>query len=84
MVLREYMFDNLYTNPVVKGEESKAEEIICLLYKYFMENPDELPLEFKEKIEQQQKDWKSNLLNRFTHDDSGTTDAPAVDAPAKD
>ena len=42
------------------------------------------PEEFKEKIEQQQKDWKSNLLNRFTHDDSGTEDAPTVDAPAKD
>ena len=40
--------------------------------------------EFKEKIEQQHKDWKSNLLNRFTHDDSGTKDAPAVDAPAED
>ena len=40
--------------------------------------------EFKEKIEQQHKDWKSNLLNRFTHDDSGTKDAPTVDATAED
>ena len=51
MVLRKYMFDNLYTNPIVKGEETKAEEIIILLYKYFMDNPEQLPLEFKEMIE---------------------------------
>lgn len=46
MNLRKYMFENLYTNPVVKREERKAFEIIRILYEYFMDNPEEMPEEF--------------------------------------
>lgn len=78
MTLRKYMFDNLYTNPVVKGEESKAEEIICLLYKYFMDNPEELPVEFKEKIENQPEggDSLSDVVCDYI---AGMTDNYAVE-----
>ena len=33
-VLKEFMFANVYTNPIAKGEESKAQDMlkICLLY----------------------------------------------------
>ena len=44
--LRKYMFEMLYTNEVVKGEESKASEIIKILFNHFMENDKELPKEF--------------------------------------
>ena len=41
--------------------------------------------EFKEKIEQQHKDWKSNLLNRFTNNEHrDTQDTPGVDAQPED
>ncbi len=45
--LREFMFEHVYRNPVAKGEESKAIEILKLLYGHYMDSPDELPHEFQ-------------------------------------
>lgn len=44
--LNRFMFKNVYTNPVCKGEEKKAEALIKSLYAYFVENPDKLPSGF--------------------------------------
>ncbi len=41
--LNRFMFKNVYTNPVCKGEEKKAEGLIKQLFFYFAENPNELP-----------------------------------------
>ena len=41
--LHSFMFDKVYTNPVCKGEETKAIEIIIRLYDYFLKNPDRIP-----------------------------------------
>ena len=49
--LRKYMFENLYTNELVKNEESKAAEIIKLLYEYFMDKTHLLPAEFLAMME---------------------------------
>ena len=45
--LRQYLFSEMYQNPVVKAEEVKAARILEILYEYFMEKPEELPEEFK-------------------------------------
>lgn len=45
--LRLYMFDSVYTNPVAKGEESKAEKMIEQLYVYYMEHTQLLPEEYR-------------------------------------
>lgn len=50
MDLRSYMYDALYTNSFVKSEESKAFEIIEILYTYFMEHLEKLPRENIEMI----------------------------------
>lgn len=44
--LRSYMFKNVYSNPIAKGEEKKAKKMIISLYEYYMENLDELPEEY--------------------------------------
>lgn len=44
--LNRFMFQNVYTNPVCKGEEKKAEALIKSLYYYFVENPDKMPSSF--------------------------------------
>ena len=44
--LRKYMILNVYTNPVAKGEEKKAEEMIEQLYHYYAGNLDLLPEEY--------------------------------------
>ena len=37
--MRAFMFERVYTNPVAKSEEFKAEKMIEALYEYFMEHP---------------------------------------------
>lgn len=41
--MRAFMFENVYTNPLAKAEESKAEKMIEVLYDYYMKHQDELP-----------------------------------------
>ncbi len=45
-LLHEFMFERVYTNPVCKGEEKKAISMICQLYGFFVDHPDELPNEY--------------------------------------
>ena len=44
--MRQFMFDNVYQNPVAKSEEGKAEMLMETLYQHFMKHIDELPEEF--------------------------------------
>lgn len=46
--LRTFMFEYVYRNPVAKGEESKAQELIVRLFEYYVKNPDKLPVDFQE------------------------------------
>ncbi len=41
--LHAFMFDKVYTNPLCKGEETKAIEIIKQLYVYFVNHPEQIP-----------------------------------------
>ena len=41
--LRDFMFENVYTNGIVKGEEGKAERLVESLYDYFLDNIMKLP-----------------------------------------
>ncbi len=45
-ILHEFMFDMVYTNPICKGEEGKAQSMIQSLYSFFADRPDELPNEY--------------------------------------
>jgi len=49
--LHEFMFDNVYRNPVAKGEEVKAKEIVKILFVYYTEHPDQLPREYRAIME---------------------------------
>lgn len=46
--LRHFMFDRVYSNPVAKGEESKAVSLVKTLYEHYMNHTDELPKFFVE------------------------------------
>ena len=43
--LRKWMFQNVYTNPVAKGEEGKAEKMIVHLYEFYRSHLEYLPEE---------------------------------------
>ena len=45
--LKEFMFESVYTNPLAKGEEGKAQEMLRMLFEYYQRNPDELPDDFQ-------------------------------------
>ena len=46
--LKEFMTEFVYRNPVAKGEEGKAQELIRRLFDYYMADQDKLPAEFQE------------------------------------
>ncbi|HYF81998.1 MAG TPA: deoxyguanosinetriphosphate triphosphohydrolase [Clostridia bacterium] len=43
--LREFMFDNVYIGSAAKVEEKKAKNIVKGLYEYYIEYPEEIPIE---------------------------------------
>ena len=45
--LRAFMFERVYLNPVAKREEKKAVRMIRDLYRFYMENLDEIPKEYQ-------------------------------------
>ena len=45
--IRRFLFENVYTNPIAKSEEVKAENLMETLYSHFMKNPEEMPEEFR-------------------------------------
>lgn len=49
--LREFMFENVYFNPVAKSEESKACAMLESLYHYFVKNPDKISEEYKRYLQ---------------------------------
>lgn len=49
--LRAFLFENVYYNPFVKSEESKAQEMIRSLFGYYMTHPEDLSEGFREHAE---------------------------------
>lgn len=70
--LRQFLFDNVYKNPVAKGEEGKAEALLEELYKYFIEYPEKMPLEQRRWLE---RDEVSRVVCDYI---AGMTDRYAV------
>jgi dGTPase len=48
--LRQFMFQNVYTNPVAKGEETKAKELLERLFVHYLKHIDFLPDYFQQMI----------------------------------
>ena len=51
--LHSFMFEKVYTNPVCKGEETKAMDVIIRLYDYLLEKPEKIPQAYHYIIEQE-------------------------------
>lgn len=48
--LRSFMFENVYRNPIAKGEESKAKEMLSRLFAYYISHPEALPEDFHPQL----------------------------------
>ncbi len=69
-ILHEFLFDNIYHNKVVKGEETKAESMIKYLFEHYLLNPDSLPgayagTRLAEGVERAILDYISGMSDRF-------------------
>ena len=48
--LRGFMFERVYRNPVAKGEESKARDMLKRLYEYYYNHPEAIPEDFQPQM----------------------------------
>ncbi len=48
--LRSFMFERVYRNPIAKGQESKAKDMLRRLFEYYVNNPDALPEDFQPQL----------------------------------
>lgn len=71
--LREFLFENVYRNPVAKSEESKAQEMLMRLFEHFVKHPDGMPLLYRRNCERE-------IVERCVCDFiSGMTDRYAIE-----
>lgn len=71
--LHKYMFDSVYTNPLCKSEESKAQGMLKKLYDYFCENTKKMPELYQSLVERYGKeravcDYISGMSDRYAVD----------------
>ncbi len=71
--LREFMFKNVYSNPVAKGEEIKAKRMLTQLYNYYLQHIEEMPEEYiwlinvrKEKPERVVCDYIAGMTDQYS------------------
>ncbi|MBR1780900.1 MAG: deoxyguanosinetriphosphate triphosphohydrolase [Oscillospiraceae bacterium] len=71
--LRQFMFEMVYRNPLAKGEEGKAQDMIRRLFAYYAQHQDELPEEFQSIRE------REGALRAVADYIAGMTDSYAVE-----
>ena len=69
-LLREFMFENVYTNPMAKGEEGKARDLVKYLYTHFTAHVEKMPEEYRRIAEQEGAeraacDYISGMSDRY-------------------
>ena len=80
--LREFMFEYVYRNPVAKGEEGKAQDMLRRLFAYYCRVPDKLPPEFQnirveEGVERAVCDYISGMTDKYAVETFGSLFIPA-------
>ncbi len=70
--LRKFMFERVYTNPIAKGQEGKVEEMIKILYHYYVDHVGLLPEYLKNMMERGEAskerivcDYVSSMTDRY-------------------
>ncbi len=71
--LRKFLFENVYTSPIAKAEEGKAQEMLGQLFDHFVAHPEQMPRLYVQNIE---RDGVKRCVCDFV---SGMTDRYAID-----
>ena len=73
MELRAFLFDKVYYNKQIKGEEEKAIEMLRILFDYYLKNPIEMPYIYFKNTQHESKercvcDYLASMTDRFAID----------------
>ena len=73
MQLRKFLFDHVYTNPLAKSEDKKAQELLVRLFEYYVKHPEEMPdLYYRntktESVERCVCDFVGGMTDRYAID----------------
>ena len=71
--LRRFLFENVYTNPIAKSQESKSKALLIRLFEYYLKKPDEMPWQYRNNVE---RDGTERCVCDFI---SGMTDRYAIE-----
>ncbi len=68
--LREFLFENVYRNPIAKSEERKAQEMLIRLFDHFVKHPEGMPELYRrncetESVERCVCDFLSGMTDRY-------------------
>lgn len=68
--LRSFLFDSVYRNPLAKGEESKAKELVAKLFEYYVSHPEKLTGVYRKELEDEPVercvcDFISGMTDRY-------------------
>ena len=71
--LRAFLFERVYRNPVAKGEETKAQDMLSRLFEYYIARPEALPGDFHpqlsfEGIERTVCDYIAGMTDNYAVD----------------
>lgn len=79
--LRDFMFQNVYTNPKAKGQEEKAENLVKRLFSYYRKEPEAMPEQYMRMLRALEKQVEpKKALDRVVCDYiAGMTDQYAIE-----
>ena len=68
--LLDFLYENVYRNPVAKGEETKVDDMIKRMFHYYSTNSNKLPHEFdyireSEGVERATLDYIAGMTDRY-------------------
>ena len=68
--LRNFLFEHVYLNPLAKGEEIKAKDLLFKLFEYYVKNPDKMPELYRKNMESESVercvcDFISGMTDRY-------------------
>ena len=72
-VFTDFMYSEVYKNPVAKGEESKVGDILLGIWKYYVERPKALPEDYQriaeaDGLERAVTDYVSGMTDKYVVD----------------
>ena len=74
--LRAFLFEHVYLNPLAKAEETKAKDVVCTLFDFYVAHPDRLPDRYRHRIGIAEGEDTARVVADFI---SGMTDRYAIE-----